>query len=160
MNSTKILFVCLGNICRSPAAEAIMTKKIIDRGLEWDISVDSAGVMGYHTGEPADMRMKQHANLRGYEITSIARKFNPGRDFEEFDYIITMDDENYRDITSMDTEGKYKNKIYKMVEFCRTNKTDEVPDPYYEGREGFEKVLNILEDACEGLLEKIISENG
>jgi len=134
-----------------------MTKKILDRRLEWNISVDSAGIMGYHTGEPADMRMKQHANLRGYEITSIARKFNPDGDFKEFDYIITMDDENYRDITSMDIEGKYKNKIHKMVEFCRTNKTDEVPDPYYEGSEGFEKVLNILEDACKGLLEKIIS---
>ena len=159
MNSTKILFVCLGNICRSPAAEAIMIKKILDSDMEWDISVDSSGVMGYHTGETADMRMKQHANLRGYEITSIARKFNPGKDFKEFDYIITMDDENYRDITSMDTEGNYTSKIHKMMKFCKTNKTDEVPDPYYDGSEGFEKVLNILEDACNGLLEKIIDDN-
>jgi len=136
-----------------------MTKKINDKNLQWNVSVDSAGVMGWHTGEPADMRMKQHASLRGYEVTSIARKFNPDRDFEEFDYIITMDNENYRDITSMDIEGKYINKIHKMTEFCRTNKVDEVPDPYYEGKEGFERVLDILEDACEELLEKIISEN-
>ncbi|MCH8326854.1 MAG: low molecular weight phosphotyrosine protein phosphatase, partial [Bacteroidetes bacterium] len=84
---------------------------------------------------------------------------NPGKDFKEFDYIITMDDENYRDITSMDTEGNYTNKIHKMMKFCKTNKTDEVPDPYYDGSEGFEKVLNILEDACNGLLEKIIDDN-
>ncbi|PIW70066.1 MAG: phosphotyrosine protein phosphatase [Ignavibacteriales bacterium CG12_big_fil_rev_8_21_14_0_65_30_8] len=155
MKNTKILFVCLGNICRSPAAEAIMTKKINDAGLQWNISVDSAGVMGYHTGEQADMRMKQHANLRGYEITSIARRFNPEKDFNDFDFIITMDNENYSDINAKDIEGKYYNKIHKMVEFCATNKVDEVPDPYYGGKEGFEKVLDILEDGCEGLLKKI-----
>ncbi len=160
MKNTKILFVCLGNICRSPAAEAIMTKKITDKNLQWNISVDSAGVMGWHTGEPADMRMKQHANLRGYEVTSVARKFHPEKDFEEFDYIITMDDENYNNIISMDNEGKYTNKIHKMVEFCKTNRINVVPDPYYEGREGFEKVLDILEDGCEGLLDKFISKNG
>ena len=160
MNNKKILFVCLGNICRSPAAEAIMTKKINDKNLQWTISVDSAGVMGWHTGEPADMRMKQHANLRGYEITSVARKFNPDRDFEEFDFIVTMDNENYSDITSMDIDGKYTNKIHKLVSFCKTNKMNEVPDPYYKGKEGFENVLDILEDGCDGLLNKIITENG
>ena len=155
MKNTKILFVCLGNICRSPAAEAIMTKKINEAGLQWNISVDSAGVMGYHTGEQADMRMKQHANLRGYEITSIARRFNPDKDFDEFDFIITMDNENFSDINSKDIEGKYSNKIHKMIEFCTTNKVDEVPDPYYDGKEGFEKVLDNLEDGCQGLLYKI-----
>ena len=156
MKNTKIIFVCLGNICRSPAAEAIMTKKINDAGLQWNISVDSAGVMGWHTGEPADMRMNQHANLRGYEVTSLARKFNPDRDFEEFDYIITMDNENYKDITSLDIEGKYTNKIHKMVKFCKSDEVDEVPDPYYDGKEGFEKVLDILEEGCTELLNKII----
>ena len=137
-----------------------MTKKILDKGLEWDISVDSAGVMGYHTGEPADMRMKQHANLRGYEITSIARKFNFGRDFKEFDYIITMDDENYLDITSMDYEKEYSNKIHKLVEYCKARIVQEVPDPYYGGKDGFNNVLDILEDGCEGLLENILYDIG
>ncbi len=159
MDNTKILFVCLGNICRSPAAEAIMTKMISDKNLQWNISVDSAGVMGYHTGEQADMRMKQQANLRGYEITSVGRKFNPDRDFKEFDFIITMDNENFNDITKLDTNSNHTNKIHKMVEYCTTNKVNEVPDPYYGGKDGFNKVLDILEDGCKGMLDKITNGN-
>jgi len=91
MTKKKILFVCLGNICRSPAAEGIMKKLVEEKDLHNLIEVDSAGTMGYHTGEGADPRMKRHAKNRGYDLTSIARRFDPKKDFLDFDYIVTMD---------------------------------------------------------------------
>ena len=160
MDKTKILFVCLGNICRSPAAQGVMEKLVKEDNLEELIEVDSAGTIAYHVGESADPRMTEHAARRGYDLTSIARKFNPETDFDSADYIIAMDNENYKDILGMDYIGKYRNKIYKMTQFCRKIKTSEVPDPYYKGAEGFEYVLDILEDSCRGLLERIKDEIG
>lgn len=151
----KVVFVCLGNICRSPSAETVMKKLVEESGLKDKIFVDSAGTIGYHTGEPADARMKKHAALRGYELDHSARKFNPQIDFEKFDYIVTMDNQNYRDVLTMDKERNYKSKVFKMAEYAQNIKFSEVPDPYYGGPDGFENVLNILEDACKGLLEKI-----
>lgn len=154
----KVIFVCMGNICRSPSGEAIMNKLIKKAGLENEIECDSAGTIAYHEGEPADARMKRHALKRGYRITSIARKFKIV-DFEIHDYIIAMDNENYRDLLSMDVEKKYINKIFKMTNFSSDGKYSEVPDPYYSGPEGFELVLDIIEDACAGLLKRIIDDN-
>jgi protein-tyrosine phosphatase len=151
----KIIFVCLGNICRSPSAEAVMKKLIEEENLSEQIDVDSAGTIDYHQGEPADTRMKWHAAKRGYELNHRAKKINPEIDFSVNDYIIAMDNENYRDVIAMDKEKKYHNKIYQMAEFAKEIKFEEVPDPYYGGSEGFETVLNILEYACKGLLEKI-----
>ncbi len=150
-----ILFVCMGNICRSPAAEGIMKKLVKDEGLENRISIDSAGTIGYHTGEGPDSRMIKHASKRGYSLTSKARKFNPAEDFEKFDYILTMDDDNYSDIKYSDKNNIYAGKVFRMVDFGVNIKADEVPDPYYSGSEGFENVLNILEDACKGLLARV-----
>ena len=158
MINKKILFVCMGNICRSPAAEGVMKTFVEKEGLTDNIFVDSAGTIGYHAGEPADARMIEHAARRGYDLTSISRKFNASSDFENFDYIITMDDDNYKDIKGLDYSGKYKNKIFKMVDFSRNLKVTEVPDPYYGGWDGFENVINILEDACAGLLDRIKNE--
>ena len=158
MSKKKILFVCLGNICRSPAAEGIMHKMIKSEGLENQIEVDSAGTMGYHTGEKADPRMRKHASQRGYDLTSLARRFSPDKDFKEFDYIVTMDNQNYEDIISMDYKNEYSSKVLKMSNFCKVHKIDEVPDPYYSGSEGFEKVLDILEDGCKNLLVRIKNE--
>jgi low molecular weight protein-tyrosine phosphatase len=155
----KILFVCLGNICRSPAAEGIMKRVIEDADLENSFEVDSAGTIAYHAGEGADERMKHHASKRGYDLTSIARRFNPAKDFENFDYIIAMDNDNYYNIKSMDEKDKYDDKIYKMTQFCTRHDDEIVPDPYYLGAEGFENVLDILEDACDGLLEKLKNED-
>ena len=150
----KILFICLGNICRSPAAEGIMEKKSAGLAIE----VDSAGTAGYHIGALPDARMRAHASKRGYPLNSRARKFNPAVDFGRFDMIIAMDKENLRDLQSMDREKQYSGKLSLMTDYCQRIAADEVPDPYYEGPEGFEYVLNILEDACDGLLKKL--DNG
>ncbi len=159
MEKKSILFVCLGNICRSPAAEGIMKKLIEVANLDKELEVDSAGTMSYHKGEGADPRMKRHAKNRGYNLTSLARKFDPGKDFDHFDYIVTMDDQNYSDIKSLDFKNKFNYKIFKMADFCKNNKIKEVPDPYYEGEEGFEHVIDILEEGCSNLLSKIKNEN-
>ncbi len=160
MDNTKILFVCLGNICRSPAAQGVMEKLVENENLEDLIEVDSAGTIAYHQGESADPRMMKHAAQRGYNLTSIARKFDPETDFDSADYIVAMDNENYKDILTMDYIGKYRKKIFKMTQFSREIKTGEVPDPYYKGAIGFEYVLDILEDSCRGLLERIKDEIG
>jgi len=151
----RILFVCMGNICRSPAAEGIAKKFLEKRGLNGTIEIDSAGTLDYHTGELPDPRMIKHASKRGYKLDSRARQFNPEKDFEYFDYIVTMDDDNYFEITSLDRKNKYKDKVLKMVSFGNKIKADEVPDPYYTGSDGFEYVLDILEDSVEGLLNKV-----
>lgn len=149
----RILFICLGNICRSPSAEAIMKYYVKERGLEGQYYIDSAGISGYHSGDPADRRMQSHAIRRGYDLTSLSRKFYPDADFSDFDMIIGMDDQNIRDLQRMATSAEEKNKIFKITDFCqRFSYRDSVPDPYYGGDSGFELVLDLLEDAVEGLL--------
>jgi protein-tyrosine phosphatase len=151
----KILFVCMGNICRSPAAEGIAKSIIKQKGLENLIEIDSAGTIDYHEGEPPDQRMIAHASKRGYHLNSLARQFNPDKDFEQFDYIVTMDNENYEDITSHDSENRYNHKVFKMTSFGKDNEISDVPDPYYSGSKGFEIVLDILEDSVNGLIDQI-----
>ena len=149
----RILFVCLGNICRSPSAEAIMKYYVKERGLEEQYYIDSAGISGYHSGDPADRRMQSHAIRRGYDLTSLSRMFYLDADFSDFDMIIGMDDQNIRDLQRMATSEEERNKIHKMTDFCqRFSYRDSVPDPYYGGDSGFELVLDLLEDAVEGLL--------
>ena len=155
MINKNILFVCLGNICRSPAAEGVMKSLVEKENLARTILVDSAGTINYHEGERADARMRRHAARRGYDLTSISRMFNPEKDFDKFDYIVTMDDNNYRDISALDKSKKYAGKIFKMASFANGMNVKEVPDPYYEGDEGFEHVLDILEQATQGLLNKV-----
>lgn len=145
----------MGNICRSPAAEGIAKKFLETKGLDGTIEIDSAGTLDYHTGELPDPRMIKHASKRGYKLDSRARQFNPNKDFDNFDYIVTMDDDNFYEITSLDRKNKYNDKMFKMVSFGKKTKVDEVPDPYYSGSDGFEYVLDILEDSVEGLLNKV-----
>lgn len=154
----KILFVCLGNICRSATAEAVMNALIKKNDLTREIECDSAGTIGYHEGEPADARMRKHAKKRNIHLTSISRKVRPETDFKKFDLILGMDDQNIRDLESLDRDGLYTDKIQKMTDFCRQFDTDSVPDPYYGGEEGFELVLDLLEDACSGLLDNFKNE--
>ncbi|MFA5328155.1 MAG: low molecular weight protein-tyrosine-phosphatase [Prolixibacteraceae bacterium] len=151
----QVLFVCLGNICRSPSAEAVFNALIQRNNLEGVVSCDSAGTAAYHEGEQADYRMKQFAKKRGYNLTSISRPVKPSIDFDRFDYIIGMDRQNVRDLNSMTRNENDRKKIYLMTDFCIDGGYDSVPDPYYGGDAGFELVLDILEDACDGLLRKI-----
>lgn len=151
---TKLLFVCLGNICRSPAAEGVMKHLVERAGLSDSIYIDSAGTYGGHAGEPADTRMRRAAAIRGYRLTSISRQIRTD-DFDKFDMIIVMDDSNYERVSRLAPTREDLQKIYRMTEFCRTHKADHVPDPYYEGAHGFEIVLDLLEDACAGLLDDI-----
>ncbi|MBC8257443.1 MAG: low molecular weight phosphotyrosine protein phosphatase [SAR324 cluster bacterium] len=148
----------MGNICRSPSAEAVMQAFVKQRGLDKEIYCDSAGTIGYHSGNPADSRMQEHAILRGYELNSISRPFEDG-DFEKFDWIITMDEDNYQQIIWRDSLQQYTDKIKRMTDFCSTNQVREIPDPYYGGYQGFENVLDLLEDTCRGLLEFISTKN-
>lgn len=152
----KILFVCLGNICRSPAAEAVMKATLKKLGIENAFYVDSAGTYGGHSGSLPDARMRKHAALRGYHLEHRARHFYASADFAEFDMIIGMDRQNIADLRKLAVTAEERAKIYAMIDFCRKDRVyREIPDPYYEGPDGFELVLDLLEDAIEGLIEKL-----
>ena len=153
----RILFVCLGNICRSSSAEEIMRTLVKRAGLQQEIDVDSAGILNYHQGELPDSRMRMHAARRGYELTHRSRPVCMD-DFFEFDRIIGMDDRNIQDLKDKAPSLETEKKICRMTDFCRVKQVDYVPDPYYGGAQGFENVLDILEDACSGLLEEIRKE--
>jgi protein-tyrosine phosphatase len=155
MEKKKVLFVCLGNICRSPSAEAVFTGLVKKEGLTDKFEIDSAGTGRWHAGEPADRRMQSHAIKRGYNLTSISRGFEPDIDFDHFDIIIGMDDQNISTLKSWARKGEDKAKIHKMTDFSKEWNYNEVPDPYYGGEAGFELVLDLLEDSCKGLLEKL-----
>ena len=160
MEKTKILFVCLGNICRSPSAEAVMKGLTELEGIiSNEFEIDSAGTAGWHAGEPADPRMQVHARKRGYNLTSISRPVVPEVDFDKFDYIIAMDEQNMRDLKNMAKKKEHLDKLHMMTDFSKEYNYRSVPDPYYGGEEGFELVLDLLEDSCRGLVE-YISENG
>jgi protein-tyrosine phosphatase len=150
----KILFVCLGNICRSPAAEGIFKYKVEEQGLEGCFHIDSAGIYGYHEGELPDYRMRKHASRRGYHLTSRSRPIAYD-DFLKFDLIIGMDDSNIQNLKRLAPDIESHRKIRRMIDYCRRHPDDHIPDPYYGGASGFEHVLDLLEDACTGLLDEL-----
>ncbi len=151
----RILFVCLGNICRSPAAEELFRQQVKAAGLEDRIEVDSAGTYSGHAGELPDPRMRQAAAARGYRLTHRSRPIRTA-DFDRFDRIIVMDDYNYETVHRLAPSRAHAEKIYRMREFfASTTDYTYVPDPYYEGHEGFELVLNLLEEACGNLLDEL-----
>lgn len=157
MEKKKILFVCLGNICRSPSAEAVMRALVEKEGLSDCIEIDSAGILSVHEGEPADSRMMTHAFQRGYVLTSISRPI-VADDFDHFDWIVGMDDQNILDLKKKAPSQRGADKIVKMTDFSSHNTYTAVPDPYYGGADGFELVLDLLENTCAGLLEFLKSE--
>lgn len=153
----KLLFVCLGNICRSPAAENIMNHLIEQANLRDGIICDSAGTAGYHIGSPPDRRMAvAAASLLSIKLHGQARQFKKS-DLENFDLILAMDRENYQDILFLDPAGQYRDKVRLICDFCSRHNTKEVPDPYYGGPEAFDRVIELLLDACDGLLQYVIS---
>jgi len=151
----KILFVCLGNICRSPSAEAVFKGLVNSKGVQDEFEIDSAGTYGYHEGEQADRRMQSYAVKRGYNLTSISRPFNPNTDWDRFDYIVGMDDSNMSNLKDMARNGDDLKKLFKMTNFSTKFNYTEVPDPYYGGDQGFELVLDLLEDASDGFYKFI-----
>lgn len=150
----KVLFVCLGNICRSPSAEAIFRHLVEERGLEDNFEIDSAGTYGGHAGELPDRRMRYAGSKRGYDISTPSRQITYN-DFFDFDLLICMDDKNIDTLRQRTPDLQSQNKIRRMSDYCTKHDVDHVPDPYYGGDSGFETVLDILEDACSGLLDEL-----
>jgi protein-tyrosine phosphatase len=154
-----ILFVCLGNICRSPAAQAVIQRLVDERGLTDWFYIDSAGIGAWHIGDLPDKRMRVHARARGYELTHRARQVRAA-DFDDFDLIVGMDATNVEDLRYKAATIEQQDKVVMMGDYIRQfPHYDHVPDPYYEGSEGFELVLDLLEDACDNLLDRIIKQN-
>lgn len=153
----KILFVCLGNICRSPMAEAVMNKCVDERELAADYVIDSAGLIDYHEGELPDKRMRQHASMRGYYLTHRSRPIEMD-DFARFDYIIGMDVQNQKSLCAMARRYSGHGKVLDMASFLTRHNSDSIPDPYYGGDSGFEYVIDLLEDACASLLDWLESQ--
>jgi len=150
----KLLFVCLGNICRSPSAEAVFRHFVSQKGESSFFEIDSAGTSDWHQGEAADSRMQVHATRRGYQLTSISRTVNPEVDFDHFDLIVAMDRQNLKDLIAMAPKAEHLKKIVLITDFAK-NIPKGVPDPYYGGDKGFEQVLDILEVAAEGLYKSL-----
>lgn len=150
----KLLFVCLGNICRSPSAENIMNHLLAGAGLSNSIICDSAGTCSYHIGEAPDPRMSEAAARRGIKLLGRARQFSVA-DFEKFDLILAMDRQNYRQILSLDRQGKYQDRVRLICDYASQYQVKDVPDPYYGATAGFEQVIDLLLDACHGLLREI-----
>ena len=150
----RLLFVCLGNICRSPSAENIMNHLVKEAELEGQVTCDSAGTAGYHAGAAPDRRMGVAARKRGIELKGQARQFQAA-DLEKFDLILAMDRDNYQDILGCDQSGQYSHKVKMMGDYATRHSDKEVPDPYYGGDQGFDYVIDLLLDACQGLLKEI-----
>lgn len=154
----RILFVCYGNICRSPIAEVIMAKCIEAQGLSDSILTDSAGVLSYHSGELPEKRMRDHASRRGYTMKHRARQVCE-KDFYQFDYIFVMDNNNLKDVRAVMPDGETKAAIHLMLSFAKPNVSDnQVPDPYYGGPKDFENVIDLCEEACPLILQHILKE--
>jgi protein-tyrosine phosphatase len=154
---TRVLFVCTGNICRSPTAEAVFRRLVERAGLAHRIGADSAGTHGYHVGEPPDPRTQAAASARGYDLSGLRARRIAREDFHRFDLVLAMD-RNHHSILARLAPPSAGHKLRMLMEFARRSRADEVPDPYYGGPDSFELVLNLVEDAAEGLLDYFQSE--
>lgn len=154
----KVLFVCLGNICRSPLAQGIMEKKIREAGLEKEIEIDSCGTSQYHIGEQPDNRTLRNARQHGLTIDHAARQFS-ATDFEAFDYIVFMDQSNFEAVRDLDEDKSFSDKLYLMRDFDTDEKGADVPDPFFGGEEGFQHVYEILERSVAAFLNHLAKDH-
>lgn len=153
----RLLFICLGNICRSPAAHAVMQKMVDDAHLSSCFEIDSAGIGSWHVGQRPDRRMRAAGANRGYDISHVVRQFDARHDFDRFSYIIVMDDDNYYDITQQAYDDDQRAKVLRMKDyFVEHQGQPSVPDPYYGDSSAFEWALDLIEDGCRGLLEHLL----
>lgn len=155
MKPTSLLFVCMGNICRSPTADGVMRHKVLQAGLQDVVRVDSAGTHNYHPGSPPDRRSQFHAQKRGYDLSALRARQILAADFALHDLILVMDWDNLALVEAICPCDK-TGKVRRLTEFCQRHTSPVVPDPYYGGDQGFEEVLDLVEDACDGLLHHIL----
>lgn len=147
----KVLFVCMGNICRSPAGDIVFHHVVKEAGLDGAVEIDSAGTLGYHTGAQPDHRMAATLRKRGYQIHGRARRVTAD-DLDRFDLVLAMDGDNEAELLALSTPAN-RHRVRRFTDFCTRHEVREVPDPYYGGPQGFEHVADIIEDGCAGLLE-------
>ncbi len=157
--SVRVLFVCMGNICRSPTAEGAFRKLVETQNLADDIAIDSAGTISYHVGEAPDGRAQSAARQRDIDLSELRARQFQAQDYYDFDYIIAMDEDNLRNIRALDP-GDGKAEVFLFLEFSDQYSEREVPDPYYGGNNGFQRVLDMIEDASVGLLDRIRQQKG
>jgi protein-tyrosine phosphatase len=154
MEKIKVLFVCMGNICRSPTAEGVFTKLVRDHDLEAHFTIDSAGTHAYHIGKEPDLRSQAAAIERGVDLSKLRARKVSDEDFEDFDFLLAMDDDNFA-ILVHDCPEQYKSKIKYFLDYAPQLNERQVPDPYYGGAYGFERVLDMIEEASAGFLKSV-----
>ncbi|MGB0334424.1 MAG: low molecular weight protein-tyrosine-phosphatase [Opitutales bacterium] len=151
----RILFLCMGNICRSPAGHCVMQHMVDQAGLADQFEIESAGTIGFHVGSPPDSRMQEVMRARGIPVIGQSRQLKAS-DLREYDLILAMDNDNLSDAQTLDPEGLYHKKIRLFCDYCTEHSEAEVPDPYYGGDTGFEHVMNMIEDGCRELLRQLV----
>jgi len=146
--------VCMGNICRSPTAEGVLRSRLAARGLAGQVEVDSAGTHGWHGGAPPDYRVQRHAVRRGYDLSPQRSRAVQATDFERFDLVLAMDSDNFEHLEEA-CPPQHRHKVRRLMEFARMHRVADVPDPYQGAGADFERVLDLIEDACDGLVDHL-----
>ena len=154
MNSFSVLFVCMGNICRSPTAHAVFKRKLVDAGIAHQVKVDSAGTHNFHPGSPPDERSQVHAAKRGYDLSDLRARQILDADYAHYNLILVMDWDNLAMVAD-ECPPQHLAKVRRLTEFCLIHDAPVVPDPYHGGTKGFDQVLDLVEDACDGLLRHV-----
>jgi protein-tyrosine phosphatase len=157
MKKVSVLFVCMGNICRSPTAQGVFRALVESEGLSAWIATDSAGTIAYHVGEPPDRRARETAVKRGIDLSDLRARRAIAEDFERFDYVLAMDRENYNDLLAICPPGQ-EARLHLFLDFAPQRSEQEVPDPYYGGVAGFDRVFDLVEEAARGLLDHILQQ--